>query len=367
VCSRCIMDDEGDSTISFKSDGTCNYCNDAKRALETGYFPDETGQRKLEETFSRIKSEGKGKDYDCMMGLSGGLDSAYAAYLGWKSGLRILMVHVDDGMDAAVTTENIKKITGAFNFDLIIEKPDKEAFAELTRAFVMAGLPDIAIPQDNVLLATLYKFAVRNNIKYLLSGENYSLESITQRGQDASDRVHILDINKKFGRMKYDGRLPLFSILEKQFKYKYLHKIQFIKPLHYVDYNAERALKELSDAFGYEYYGKKHWESRFTKFLQAYYLPTKFNIDKRKSHLSSMIISGQLSRQEALALLQEPHYDKADMEVEIGFILGYLDISRAEFDRVMAEPPRKHSEFRSSVINRMALFMFAGRKILFGY
>jgi hypothetical protein len=302
-----------------------------------------------------------------MMGLSGGLDSSYTALLAYRYGLRVLMVHIDDGLDAPVTTENIKRISNAFGFDLITEKPDKERFADMTRAFILAGLPDIAIPQDNVLLACLYKYARKNRIKYLLSGENFSLECITQSGKDASDKVHILDVYKKFGKMKYDGKLPLFSIFEKHFRYKYLHRIQFVKPLQFVDYNSERALKELNDACGYEYYGNKHWESRFTKFLQTCYLPQKFKIDKRKSHYSSLIISGQMTRAEALLKISQPQLEKDEMDRETDFILGVLNMTKTGYEKLMEEQPHSHSEFRSSYINKMASMLLGARKKIKGY
>lgn len=367
VCTRCVMDNTADPTIRFEADGTCNYCNDALRALKAGYFPGEEGRRRLENIFDMIKQEGKGKAYDCMMGLSGGLDSSYAALIGWKYGLRILMVHIDDGLDAPVTTLNIRKICDTFNYDLINVQPDKHLFADLTRAFILAGLPDIATPQDNVLLAELFRNARENKIKYLLSGENFSLESITQAGVDASDKVHILDVHKKFGRLPLKGELPLFSIFEKQVRYKYLYGLTFVKPLNLLDYKFEKALQDLKETCGYEYYGNKHWESRLTRFVQSYYLPLKFNIDKRKSHLSSMIVSGQMTREEALKRLGEPLFDEKEMQTEISFILEQLDITRAEFELIMNSPPRSHSEFRSSLINRLAGRMLEWRKKITGF
>jgi len=367
VCTRCIMDNISDPTIIFESDGTCNYCNDALKAKNNVYFPNEEGKRQLEVLFDKIKQEGNGKEYDCMMGLSGGLDSSYTAYVAYKYGLRVLVVHIDDGFDAPVTTENIKKICNTFKFDLIVEKPDKERFTDLTRAFILAGVPDIAIPQDNVLFACLYKYAQKNNIKYFLSGENFTLESITQKGYDASDKVHILDIHKKFGQVAFNGKLPLFSIFEKRMKYKYLYKLQTIMPLFLTDYNAKQALDELNKVCGYEYYGNKHWESRFTKFMQIYYLPEKFNIDKRKSHFSSMIVSGQMTREEALERIAEPLYDTADIEKEITFILDMLGMTRDEFEKVMEMPPKKHSEYRSSYINKLANVILSIRKKRLGY
>jgi N-acetyl sugar amidotransferase len=361
------MDNLSDTTIKFNSNGNCNYCNDALVARDSMYFPGDEGKKKLEAMFAMLKEKGKGKPYDCMVGFSGGLDSSYVCYLAYQYGLRVLAIHIDDGSDALVTTSNIHKICDTFKFDLIVEQPDKEQFADLTRAFILAGLPDIAIPQDNVLFACIYKYAQKNGIKYMLSGENFTLENITQPGFDASDKVHIIDVHKKFGRIPLNGKLPLYSIFEKRFKYKFIHNIQTLKPLYFVDYNAQKALTELNDACGYEYYGNKHWESRFTKFMQVYYLPNKFNIDKRKAHYSSLVISGQMSRDEAIAKLQEPQYDEVEMQLEIDFVLSEIGMKRTEFDRIMKEKPRKHSDFKTSRISKLANITMKIRKKILGY
>lgn len=361
------MDNIGDPTIRFNEDGTCNYCSDALKTKDLVYFPNEKGKDILESQFEKVKKEGKGKPYDCMVGLSGGLDSSYASYIGHKYGLRILAVNVDDGMDAEVTRKNIKRICSTFNIELHTIKPDKERFADLTRAFILAGVPDIAIPQDNVLFASLYNFAQKNKINYFLSGANFSLESITQSGFDALDTVHILDIHKKYGRLPLDGNLPLFTVYEKRLKYKYFYNIKSLTPLYYLDYNAQNALKELNDACGYEYYGNKHWESIFTKFIQVYYLPKKFNIDKRKSHYSSLIISGQMTRDEALNKLKEPLYDEKEMQLELEFLLKELNIDKSEFERVMLEKPNKHENFKTSSLNKFAQVILRLRKKTLGY
>ena len=367
VCTRCVMDSIGDPNIKFAADGTCNYCSDALKAKQNLDISQRERLDKLKFVFDKIKEEGRGKKYDCMMGLSGGLDSSYAAFLAYKHGVRVLMVHVDDGFDAEVTTSNINKLCKALNFDLIIEKPSKEQFADLTKSFILAGVPEIAIPQDNVLFACLYKYAKRNRIKYFLSGGNFALENINMLENDATDKVHILDIHKKFGKVPLDSELPLFSIFEKRVKYQLFNRIKTVMPLNYVDYNAERALMEMNEAFGYEYYGNKHWESRFTKFLQVYYLPKKFGVDKRKLHFSSKIVSGQMTREEAITKLAEPMYSEDEMNREIDFIIGQLGMSRSEFDRIMAEPPRKHSDYRTSPFNRLVLFVLGIRKSILGY
>jgi N-acetyl sugar amidotransferase len=331
------------------------------------YFPGEKGRAKLDAMFAGIRKAGKDKQYDCMMGISGGLDSSYVVYLAHVYGLRVLMLHVDDGFDAPVSTANINKISRAFNYDLIIEKPAMDQYLDLTRAFILAGVPDIAIPQDSVLLATLYKTAVKHGIQYFLSGYNFSLESITQSGMDATDKVHILDIHKKFGRVPLDGKLPLFSILDRRIRYRYLHNVRSLKPLYYVDYNAWKALDDLKNACGFEYYGSKHCESIFTKFVQVYYLPEKFGIDKRTSHYSSMIVSGQMTREEALHKLSEPMYDNQEMEKDLEYILDKLELTRDEFERVMNEKPMEHSCYKTSLVNSIAGFILQTRRRFIGY
>ena len=356
VCTRCVMSSKGDPKIQFDENGVCNYCKAAEKELKNGYFPDKTGEKHLEELFAKIKEEKKNEKYDCMIGLSGGLDSSYLAYLGYQYGLRMLAVHIDDGFDTEITKNNIKKICDKFNIDLITECPDKEQYADLLRAFIRAGVPDIAIPQDNSLFAALYKYAEQNKIEYFLSGSNFALESILQEGNsyDASDKVHIKDIHKKYGEVKLCKDFPLTSTFEKRIKYGKLHKIKTLKPLNYVKYNATDAMKELQEACGFEYYGDKHCESIFTRFMQRYYLPEKFNVDKRKSHYSSLILSGQITREEALERLEEPLYTEEQLRKDKSYVLKYIGMDQEEFDKIMKEAPKSHDAYRKSLINRVA-------------
>jgi N-acetyl sugar amidotransferase len=367
VCSRCVMDNLNDPSIKFESDGTCNYCNDSLKARNLVYFPNEEGKKRLDIMINNIKHDCIDRQYDCMMGISGGLDSAYTAYLGHKYGLRVLLLHIDDGFDAPVSTENIKKISDTYDFDLIIEKPDQNQFNDLVRSFILAGVPDIALLQDSILFSILYRVAVKYKIRYFLSGFNFALESITQSGMDYTDRVHIRDIHKKFGRIPFDGKLKLFSILDKRIKYGLFHRIHSLKPLDYIDFNAKNALKELEESCGFKDYGCKHCESILTKFLQVYYLPEKFSIDKRKSHLSSMIVSGQITRDEAIKSLSLPLYDEKSILSDIDFVLNRLELSRSEFDTIMAAPNRKHSEYRTSLVNKVAGMILQIRKQMLGY
>lgn len=370
-CNRCVMDNDGDPTITFDSNGYCNYCTDALKAKNVIYHPDENGKRYLGNIFSTLKERRKNFQYDCMLGLSGGLDSSYAAYIGHTYGLRMLAVHIDDGLDAPVTTENVKKICDAYGIDLIVERPNATLFGDLTCAFIRAGVPNIAIPQDNVLFACLYKYAKENHIDCFLNGDNFALECILQKGNtyDASDKTHILAIWKRFGHTKEKDfvGLPLMSTFEKRFIYGYWHKIQTVKPLNFVDYNAERAFHILHNTCGFEYYGDKHCESVFTKLMQRYYLPKKFNVDKRKSHYSSMIIAGQITREEALYKLTEPLYEPEKLDADLDYILKKIGMSRKEFNGHMAEPSHCHQEYPTSIINTLVPLILKIRKKTLNY
>jgi len=351
-CSRCVMDNSSDDTITFDSNGYCNYCTEALSQIGQVYFPNKDGEERLQELITRLKRENKNKQYDCMMGLSGGLDSSYLAYLGAvKWGLRIIAAHVDDGYDTEISKRNINKLCESAKIDLINIKPDEKQFNELTRAYMLAGVPNLAVPQDNILFAYLYKFAKQQKLRTFLSGGNFALECILQRGNtiDAFDVCNIKDINKRFGREKLD-KLQLISNFQRDIDMVLLH-IESPRPLNYIDYNKKRAIKELNEFCGFEYYGGKHLENTLTKFIQVYWLYNKFNVDKRTSHLSSMIVSGQLSRDDAITLLQEPLYDEKEMEKEIDFILKKLDLSRDEFNQIMKNSSKKHTDYKTSKYN----------------
>ena len=344
-CKRCIMDDAADPAIRFDENGNCNYCTEALSRYKKEYFPNEEGKRRLAALLDEVRQNGKGKKYDCIMGLSGGLDSSYLAYLGYKWGLRILAVHIDDGYDTEISKSNLKKLIKATGFDYKVIVPDAEQFNALTLAYMKAGVPNLAAPQDSVLFAFLYSQMRKYHIKYFLSGGNFALESILQYGNthSASDSVNIKDIHRRFGtkpivKLKFLSRTQ--QIVDVKFR-----NIRSPRPLNYIDYNRARAYQELADFCGFEYYGRKHLENILTAFVQLYWLPKKFGVDKRTSHLSSMIISGQMTREEALEEYAAPMYDNAQMNEYIAFIKKRLHISDAEFDAIMAAPVHQHTDY----------------------
>lgn len=360
ICTRCIMDNSSDSTISFDDKGYCSYCSSALERKRTTYYPNEEGKSKLETIIAEIKERSKNKKYDCIMGISGGLDSSYLAYIGYKYGLRVLAIHIDDGYDTEISKQNVKKLIEKTGFDYKVITPDAKQFNALTLAFMKAGVPNLAMPQDDVLFAFLYDQMKENKIEYFLSGENFALECILQKGNSHryTDVVNIKDIHKHFGTEPID-KLKFLSTREK-LQNKYLMGIKTVRLLDLVDYNRDRAFSELKDFCGFEYYGRKHLENILTGFIQLYWFPKKFNLDKRKSHLSSMIISDQMTRDEALKELSEPIYDEKQMNEWMDYISAQLGISRHEFDEICAQPSHQHDDYKvedNTFVYKFILFL----------
>lgn len=345
-CTYCVMDNNSDDTIRFDANGECNYCREARARKDRVYFPNEEGRARLSAMLEEIKREGEGKPYDCLMGVSGGLDSSYLAYLGAvKWGLRIAAVHVDDGYDTEISQSNVRKLCDAAKIELVTISPDEEQFNDLTLAFMKAGVPNIAMPQDNILLAELYSRAAEGGITYFLSGGNFALECILQQGNTWSnvDVVNIKDIHRRFGEKGIDC-LRFISASEKRAISRKLG-IRSPRLLNYVDYNRDKAFAELKEFCGFEYYGRKHLENYLTAFAQLYWFPKKFNVDKRASHLSSMIVSGQMRREEALAELAEPLYEDAYMQRVKNLLCEKMGISLEYLEELSSTPGKQHDEY----------------------
>ena len=353
-CTRCVMDNVSDTTITFDEQGHCNYCSDVLARKEHEYFPNEEGKKKLDDLMAKLKKEGEGKKYDCIVGVSGGLDSSYVIYLGYKYGLRMLAVHIDDGLDTEIAKQNIKNLCEKAKVELINVCPDKEQYADLMLAFFKASVPNLAVPQDNLLIQALHDITKKYGIKYSLSGANFAHESILERstGINAMDKTHLLAIHKQFGT-KPINKLRVGNLWSAYIGWRYFSKITSFYPLNYVDYNKERVLAELKEFSDYNYYGGKHYESILCRFLQCYYLPTKYNFDKRKSHLSSLVVDGQMTRDEALAELKKPAYISEELkEQDMNFLADYFGISRQEFDHIVALPAKQHTDYPMSWLER---------------
>ena len=351
-CKRCVMNNASDMHITFDENGYCNYCTQALSEINTTtYFPNDKGKEKLEEMISMIKSENKGKKYDCIMGISGGLDSSYLAYLGHEWGLRILAVHIDDGYDTVISKSNIKKLCDKAKIELRTITPDAEQFNDLTLAYIKAGVPNLAIPQDNILFAFLSDTVKKEGIKYFLSGGNFALECILQQDHvfNSMDTVNIHDIHRKYGTKPID-KLKFISSYEKYLNTK-LKRVVQLRPLNYIDYNRDRAFKELYDFCGFEYYGSKHLENILTTFIQLYWFPIKFGVDKRSSHLSSMIVSGQMTRNQAMVELKKPLYDEEMMDKYKRFICDKLGITVENLEGFVHGENHEHTYYKTDKIS----------------
>lgn len=359
------MDNSSDQTISFDNKGNCNYCNDVIKRMPYEYFPNEQGKQKLDAIMKKIKHEGVHCDYDCLVGVSGGVDSSYLIYLGHKYNLRMLAVHIDDGLDTPTAKENIENLCKKANLKLINISPNKEQYADLLLSFFKASVPNLAMPQDNLLFSELFKTTKKYNIKYSLIGDNFSQESILERFENINpyDKKHILSIHKEFGT-KDISDLNFLSIYDRYIKYRYISKMVKISPLNYMDYNLKIVLKELNDFSGFEYYGAKHFESILTRFLQSYYLPKRYNFDKRKSHLSSLVVSKQLSRSEAIDKLNETVYTDEMLISDKNSLAEFMNISLSEFNEILEKKPRMHHDYKTSYINKLSPIARKFRKFL---
>lgn len=364
-CTRCVMDNAVDETITFNDEGHCSYCNNIEKRLPSEYFPN--GETKLEEIINSIKSDCKDDKFDCMVGVSGGIDSSYIMYICHKYGLRMIAVHIDDGLDNPIATENLKKLVKATGCEYITIEPKRDEYADIIYALLKASVSNLAIAQDNLIAKALQNYGEKNGIKYILDGSNFAHESILERsdtGVNSSDKKFILEVHKRFGRIPLKS-LDFMSLNERYIGRHANRNFKHIRPLNYIDYRLEEAIKELHDFCGFEYYGGKHYESILTRFMQCYYLPDKFGIDKRKSHYSSLIMSGQMTRDEALQKLEVPLYPTDEMLAEDkAFLAHYIGITVEEMDELIAQPPKAERAYPHSKLNEIAPIARKFRKIL---
>lgn len=313
--------DKSASEITFDENGVCNFCHQAEKELES------IKHLRVSQIIPKIKEAGKGKKYDILIGLSGGLDSSYALYWAVELGLRPLCYSVDNGWNSPIADENIMRLVEGMKVPFFRYTIDKKKFAELQMAFIKAGLPNAEIPTDHILMATTYEMAAKYDIKYIISGGNVATESIMPAswGYNARDLVHIKDVYKKIAGKNLEG-LPTCSLFQWNW-YRWVKGIKIVYLLDYLPYNRNEAAAFLTKKFGYKEYGEKHCESVYTHWFQNFYLFEKFGFDKRKPHLSSMINSGQITREEALKeLARERYYPPLGIErMALGFKRGSHD------------------------------------------
>lgn len=349
VCTNCVMDTT-DPEIKFDEVGRCDFCDNYYNSILPSWHPDEVGEKELQEIAQKIKKEGKGKKYDCIIGLSGGVDSSYLAYIvKEKLGLRPLMVSVDTGWNLNVTNENVHKIIKGLNLDLHTVVVDWEEMKDLQLAFIKSQVPYQDTPQDHAIFAGLYNYAAKSGIKYVLTGANYSTEGVKPPYEWTylNDIRMIRDIHKKFGKHPLKT-FPLCGMFKYKIFYRYFKGVKVIRPLNMVPYHKEEAIAVLEKVFGWEQYANKHYDNIFTRFYEGYWLPKKFGYDKRKAYLSSLILTEQMSRQEALDVLATPPYEEVLAMQDFEFISNKLDITQEELVELMNGENRTFRDYKNS-------------------
>lgn len=345
MCSRCLMDTT-DPEINFDVYGVCNHCRDFDLVIKSQWPSPEQGEVLLAEMIATLKIHGKGKNYDCIIGLSGGVDSSYCAMKVAEWGLRPLVVHVDAGWNSELAVMNIEQICKRLGFDLVTHVIDWEEMRDMQLAFLRSNLANQDAPQDHAFFAALYGYAEKAGIRHVINGSNFATESILPRawGYDAMDATLLKGVHGRFGTSPR-GNFPVISFFELYVKYPHLLRMDVLKPLNFLTYRKQDAIETLERDLGWRYYGGKHFESRWSRFFQAYYLPYKFGYDKRKAHLSSLVLDGQMIRSEALEALKQPLYDERLLAEDKVFIAKKLKISGDEFEDLINQSVRHYSEY----------------------
>ncbi len=351
ICNNCVMD-TSDSKINFDTRGLCDYCNNFYTNIVPNWHTDETGREQLSKITEKIKQEGRKKAYDCLIGVSGGIDSSYLMYLAKaKLGLRPLILHVDAGWNTQEAVNNIEKLIDALNLDLHTEVIDWKEMQDLQLAYFRAQVPTLDTPQDHAFFASLYNFAAKHQFKYILTGANYSTECIREPlewNYHTSDLRQLKDIHNRFGTRPLKT-FPLSDIFTYKIYFRFVKGIRVIKPLNYVPYLKDAAIRELSERFGWQKYPHKHYESRFTRFYEGFWLPKKFGFDKRRAHFSSLILTGQMDRSEALKRISEPAYDEETICHDFEYIASKLGIAVEELRDLMDAPNKSYRDYKNNL------------------
>lgn len=340
ICSRCIYD-EAVPSISFDKNGVCNYCHMVDSLIAEYHTGEPEGEKTILAIVEKIKKDGKGKKYDCVIGLSGGTDSSYMVYWAIQNGLRPLAVHYDNTWNTAIATENIRKVLAKLNVDLFTLVVNNKEADDIFRSFFLADVPELDASTDLALAETMYRAANKYNVKYILEGHSFIAEGISPLGKNYFDGKYIKSIHKKFGKMPMKT-YPLMSF-SKFIKWTTFKRIQKIRPLWYIKYSKEEARAFLEKEFGWEYYGGHHLENRMTAFNHSYYFPKKFNVDYRNNSLSASVRAGKISRDEAIdEYYNTPPYLEPEL---IPYFKKRLGFSEDEFQTIMNNQPKYWQEY----------------------
>lgn len=356
-CSNCILDDAGCTSITFDGNGVCNYCHSYKQTYTDAFITSNFSEKKLIDILEKIKAYGKNKKYDCLLGVSGGVDSSYLALLCKKYNLRPLIIHFDNGWNSELAVKNIQSILTKLGFDYSTYIVNWDQFKNMQRAYIKSGVIDIEALTDHAIFATMMKLAKENNIKYVLSGFNYATEAVMPKGWTwkKEDWTNIKDICIKNGAKQLDS-YPHVSFYKKLY-YNFVLKLEVVQLLNYIDYNKEKAKETLINELDWKDYGGKHYESVFTRFYQAYILPVKFGVDKRKAHLSNLILSRQINREQAFEEIRKLICDEQLLKEDKAYVLKKLEFSETEFDSMMKQKPVSHASYKTESVYWDKYFM----------
>jgi len=349
ICVNCIMD-TSDSSIVFDARGWCDYCNNYHENILPHWHPDATGEAELAPVIDKIKRDGRGRDHDCIIGVSGGVDSSYVTYVAKaKFGLRPLIFHVDAGWNSQQAVNNIERLVDGLGLDLHTEVIDWLEMKDLQLAFFKAQVPHIDTPQDHAFFAALYNFAAKHGFKYVLTGANYSTECVREPLEwhyHASDLRQLTDIHRRFGTRPLTT-FPTADIFKFKLYYRFIKGVRVVKPLNHVRYLKDEAIQELVDKFGWQRYPHKHYESRFTRFYEGYWLVRKFGYDKRRAHFSSLILTKQMSRNEALVRIAERPYNEETVAQDFEYVATKLGLTVAELKEIMRGENKTYRDYKS--------------------
>lgn len=353
--------DTTDPGITFDERGWCDYCRNYYNNILPNWHADEEGKRELLSIAERIRKDGQGRNHDCLIGISGGVDSSYVALIAKEMlGLKPLLYHVDAGWNSEISANNIQRLVDGLGLDLYTDVIDWPEMRDLQLAFFKAQVANVDTPQDLAFFSSLYNYAVNNKFKYVLTGANYSTECVREPHEWGAyyptDMRFVRDIHRRFGRVPLKT-FPTADILKYKLYYGYIKGLKIVRPLNHVPYVKEQAIKALTDRFGWQKYAQKHHESRFTRFVECFWLPKKFGVERRKAHLSSLILTGQMSRDEALSRIAAPEIDEQTMAQDFEYVAKKLGLTVAEFQDIFEGENKSYRDYK----NKLAIITLGTR------